>query len=302
MQDLKRNSEPIYTMTFDEVCEKAAAGETLITNLGYIICSRDRKFNKNTAQQLWHDDVNAATSKGLLKMKILKPVNVNDKPFSWSFSAINDWITCPLKYAGSRFYCDVPFEETEARRWGNFVHKALEDRINIGKPLPDELAALEKYPAAMLASGGVVTAEKSFAITREWKLTDWFAPNAWGRCKIDVTVCKDGKVVIYDWKTGKVPRQEKELQLDISALFTSLIMPEVEIFIPKFIYTAHEVISPQNKVIQKSDLSNTKQRVMIYLSQMEEAWETEVFPCKPSGLCRKYCGVHSCEHNGQFGR
>ena len=224
-------------------------------------------------------------------------LNKKGKPFTWSFSAINDFLTCPLKYAEARFYCTSPWEDSEALRWGNKVHEALEHRIKKGTPLPPEMAEYEKYVLAALSSGGDVKAEMEIAVDRNWKPVSWFGKTAWGRCKVDVTIDKGDKVAVWDWKTGKV--KDNDLQLDLSALFASVLLPKAEIFIPKFIFLAHDVITPQDKVIQKSDLVNIKERVTAYVTQMEEAWETEIFPAKPSGLCRNWCSVTACEHNGR---
>jgi hypothetical protein len=32
---------------------------------------------------------------------------------------------------------------------------------------------------------------------------------------------------------------------------------------------------------------------------MEDAWRSEVFNPRPSGLCKRYCDVVSCVHNGR---
>jgi hypothetical protein len=53
-----------------------------------------------------------------------RPLNAKGKPFSWSFSAVNDFDTCPYQYAAKRYHCTVQFEDTPATIWGTRVHDA----------------------------------------------------------------------------------------------------------------------------------------------------------------------------------
>ena len=48
------------------------------------------------------------------------------KQVSWSHSALKDYEGCPKRYQEVKVLKNFPFTETEATRYGNEVHKALE--------------------------------------------------------------------------------------------------------------------------------------------------------------------------------
>ena len=75
-----------------------------------------------------------------------KILNAKGRPFSWSFSRLNDFENCPKKYAESSFYCTAPYVQTPEGAWGDRVHKAAEMFMK-GIPHKDEeaLAPVEPY-------------------------------------------------------------------------------------------------------------------------------------------------------------
>ena len=188
---------PIHTISFDEMRERAAAGETFVSLQGYPVSTRDHKWNEQVALNLWMGDLDHMNKKNRPEV-----LNKKGKPFTWSPSAINDYITCPMQYAAKRFYVTLPYVESEAMRQGTIEHKFLEDRIALKKPLPEGYDRGEKFCKGLEAAtaGGSLVAEREMAITEDMKLVDWFDKKAWGRCKIDVTAINGNKLSVLDWK------------------------------------------------------------------------------------------------------
>jgi len=58
------------------------------------------------------------------------------KVVSWSHSALKDYEGCPKRYQEIKVLKNFPFTETEATRYGNEVHKALELYIRDNTPVP----------------------------------------------------------------------------------------------------------------------------------------------------------------------
>ena len=49
------------------------------------------------------------------------------------------------------------------------------------------------------------------------------------------------------------------------------------------------------------DFSDTVwEKFVARADRLESALANEVWPKKKSGLCKNYCPVHTCEHNGKF--
>lgn len=222
----------------------------------------------------------------------MKILNAKGKPFSWSYSALNDYQNCPLRYAHNRFYCTTPWQDTEAIRWGNRVHKAAELTLK-GKPHqdPEAFKPVEHYVKAMRTMDYKVEAELEIALTEAMLPTSWFSDNAWLRAKIDVVVTDDKTAHLYDWKTGKTIRDSPE-QLQLNAAMLSCIRPELELFDGKYIWTAHREVTGI-KSIEKKDIKFIWQDIFPIVERMQDAWERDLFPPKPSGLC-PWCQVDNC--------
>ena len=227
-------------------------------------------------------------------------LNKKGKPFSWSYTALKDFETCALKYAHSRFFCDVVFTKTAASIWGDRVHKAAELFL-LARPHndPEALLPVEPYVTKMLRSGLRPEAELEIALTRELKRTSWFAKDCWFRIKLDVVLSNfkgtEGK--LFDYKTGKTIKEDDD-QLRICAAALSVIRPKTEEFTGKYIWTAHKQVTGI-KPLTKADIPAIWADFLPRVKRMEDSWRTEIFPVRRSGLCGKYCDVTTCIHNGR---
>jgi len=223
-----------------------------------------------------------------------QPVNKKGKPFSWSFTALTDYEGCPRRYSASRFYCTVPFTESAASIWGSRIHRAGELFLK-GIPHKDEEALLpvEPYCTAILRTGHKVEAEVEVTLTRGMAPTSWFAKDAWFRAKLDVVVTKvkENSVSLLDWKTGgKIKDAPDQLRLCAAAL--AVVRPYLKWFDGKYIWTQHKQVTGIEP-ISKIDIPKIWQEFLPRVARMEEAWRTERFDPRPSGLC-PYCSVNDC--------
>ena len=302
----------IYTMTFEEVKEMAARGEDIVSYSGYLLNSRDRKFDPNYAYYIWSGDVDNAIHKGILDPKdnpkgaaappnikpmeipVNKPLtNMKGKPFTWAFSAINDFDPeqggCPKYYAHMRYFFDYPFDDkVDHLVWGNYVHKKMENRLKKKIALPEDLQKWEKWCTIIenhaKAVGGTIIVENQYAIDANFKPCSWFDAAAWGRGIVDVAIIAGDKCWVFDWKTGKV--SDNLFQLQIFCVFLALHYPDIKTFIPRFIFLKHDAVKPDgNLEIQREELLPVMQTLMEKINRIKEAWKHENFPAIPSGLC-----------------
>jgi len=222
-----------------------------------------------------------------------QPLNARGKPFSWSYTALTAYENCPKAYAANRFYCTIPWVDTEAIIYGNRVHKAAELFLK-GIPHPDieALKPVEKYATAMLRSGHRVEAELEIALTRQLKPVSWFAKDAWFRIKLDIVITKQKVNVWYgDWKSGgRIKEDEDQLLLGLAAL--AIVRPYLQTFDGKLIWVKHQQTTGI-KPITKADIPKVWQEFLPRVQRMEDAWRTETFNPRPSGLC-PYCAVNNC--------
>lgn len=218
-------------------------------------------------------------------------LNAKGKPFSWSFTALTNFESCPKRYAGEKFYCTVPFVETEATRWGNRVHSCAEQFMKeqpVKEPelLPDLHPFLDILKSAPKL--GRPQVEMEIALTRDLAPTSWFGKEAWFRGKIDLSFVpmKDHSCVhLLDWKTGK-PKDDTD-QLKIFCAAYSRIYPGVARYVPKYIWLKNKTVSGLggDGILQASELPNVWAGILGRVARMEQAWAADNFPARPSALC-----------------
>lgn len=234
-----------------------------------------------------------------------------------SASSLMTMETCPMKFNGT-YGITIPKivqAETEATIYGNQVHKAIEDYLKEGAPLPrrflDELPNLQKKVDWVKQHRGFNpdTVEGSLAINRDGS-TLWRG-RALG-VKSDVLLDPSPTLKIYiDWKTnntvnwkgGKKPPNPKPIQLEITAIIMFMQNPVMKSLIgileflrhdERFTYVFnrawdyYEVITPQG-LRYKKDFE--------YPMAISNYWalqQSKQFKPKPCGLCNGWCEVTSC--------
>lgn len=334
MRNLRRKSlaaptaNDIFHRTWEEVCELANAGLALRSIEGFELCGPDKRFDTKEAfshyarsvQTAYHrvphflpDIVKQQHEERLAAFEngnttaMMKPMekqtgpvilNAKGKPFSWSWSAINDYETCPFQYAAKRFFCTVVEDQNEANIWGNRVHKASEDHMKSGKAMDGEFKDLAKYPVALrkwaLRHNLVIDPEAKFCVSQSLKPTSWFGKDAWGRGIIDVLlISPDGKKAwIIDWKTGKVKPDSAQLRYFIALASTRY--PDIQTYSTKFVWMKYDDVTGEDYTADQ--LPDIWAELLGRVNRVKKAWDDQVFPCKPSGLCNGWCPVKACQH------
>ena len=73
---------------------------------------------------------------------------------AWSHSSLKDFEGCQRRYHEVKVLKKYPFQETEATRYGNQVHEALELYVRDGKPIPPEFAQFKETVDALIKKPG----------------------------------------------------------------------------------------------------------------------------------------------------
>lgn len=216
--------------------------------------------------------------------------------FSWSHSKLEAYATCPKRHYHISVKKD--FKETYGAEadYGSKAHKFFEDYLLKGTPLPMDLQHHGKMLDKIKAAPGEGYGEQKLAINRDYEATGYFDTDTWARGQVDYLKINGSAAAVFDWKFGKM--KEDMQQLQIFALFVAIYRPQVERITSAFYwakdkkftkvtYTRDEVPALWNGLLPK-------------INKLEVAYKTLDFPAKPSGLCKKYCPVTSCPHNGGY--
>jgi hypothetical protein len=221
-----------------------------------------------------------------------------NKPFAWSYSALGAFETCPHRFKVTRITKEIVEPQSEAMLWGNRVHKAFEDRLKIQKPFPDSMSEYEPIAHRLLkkAEGKQLDTEQKLALTRDFRKTTFFGKDVWLRIIIDVTIEHGDHVFVGDYKTGKLKEDSGQLQLSAAAIFSS--RPWVNTITNSFIWLKEGKVTTEK--FNRDESADIWAEFLPRAKRMEDAIAAGDFPKRPSGLCRAWCPVHSCEHNGKY--
>jgi hypothetical protein len=222
------------------------------------------------------------------------PLNKKNRPFSWSHSAVADYLGCPYRYAARRFFCNVVDEKTEESLWGDRVHKGLEERIRDKKPLPEGMEQYENWCRVLEQLPGKFYFELELAVDGRLEPCGWFDKNAYGRVRIDLLILNEEEktAIVIDYKTGKMKDDAEQLRL--SCWFLSKMYPWIETF--KYRYIWLKVNKPTGGEMNRREAMAIFTGTVETLKKMEQAWIDEDFPMNPSGLCHGWCPVNECPH------
>jgi hypothetical protein len=217
-------------------------------------------------------------------------------PLSWSHTALSDFCNCPKAYHAKRVLKSIPWTQGKEAEWGETVHLAFQDRLSIrGYELPLELKVHEDYLQGLLNKDGTLFAEQEIALNKKAEPCSKWDKDVWYRGKIDVTIVDNAAkcCTIIDFKTGK--RKEAWAQLAEYAIWAFASYPSIDICDARFYWTVQGEES--RKVWSRKEVTMLWDMIIPDLRQYLEAFRTDTWQARPSGLCKAHCLV-PCIHNG----
>lgn len=219
---------------------------------------------------------------------------VKPTTFSWSYSALKNFETCPRRHYAYEVAREVKEPESEALKHGHAVHAAFQARVAKGKKLPLGMGMHEKMLAKLATAPGEIHAERKLALASTLEPAGW--GNAWFRIVLDYTnIRDDGTATVIDYKTGRVTEDMTQLQLAAATLFAH--DPEITRVKAALLFVAHEQV--ERAEFLRDNVTEIWSEVLPRVRKVEEARRTQNYPPKPGGLCKRWCGVRACPFNGK---
>jgi len=214
--------------------------------------------------------------------------------FSWSYSQLTDYETCPLRWYHKSIAKDVKEEESSFTRDGHALHDAFNARAR-GEPLRFPYTHHEPIFTRLDSRRGDHFPEQNLAIKRDFTPCAWMARETWFRGKIDFLKLNGFFATIIDWKSGKPKEDLTQLKLMAALMFAH--NPMIERISTALAYVNHEIW--KTATFDRSDLTQIWAEIMPRVNAMERAKLFEKFPPTPSGLCKRFCPVTSCQYHGK---
>lgn len=219
------------------------------------------------------------------------------KSFSWSYSKIKNFETCPKRYYNVDVAKVFKEEESDQLLYGNALHGALAKAIAGKEPLPKPFEKMQVWVDKVRdnpTGEAVIEVEQKFAITKDYGPTGYFDNDAWYRGIGDV-VKKLGPVAnVKDWKTGKIIEDGVQLALMAQCVFAH--HPEIQKIRTEFVWLKEDAITRAD--FTREDMVGVWAGLLPRVTLLENAHKAMDFPAKSGGLCRRYCPVSSCAHHG----
>lgn len=213
-------------------------------------------------------------------------------PKAWSYTALSDHTNCPKAFYEKRVIKSVVEQQSEQMLWGNKVHKAFEDYVGSGTPLPDMLQSHQDYLDGLRVRGDNRFTERKVALDKSLKPCTFFAQDTWWRGVLDYHSIQGNTVTIVDYKTGK--RKPDFRQLWIFAIWIFTHYPQVEFVRVGFYWTQDREVD--NDLLTRDDIPRIWTDLLKDLKPYVYSFKHDIWPAKPSGLCNGWCPVKNCEH------
>jgi len=211
---------------------------------------------------------------------------------SWTYSRLDAFTTCPRQFYHKSVIKDVADPPTVHTKWGHDVHEALEHAVRDGKDLPQGMTQWAPIVAKFRAAPGDKLLEYKFAVGRDMQPAAW--DDAWSRGIADGVIINGTKALTFDWKTGK---RKPTDQLSLYAAYIFAHYEEVQTVATSFVWLKENKLD--NAKFERRDLGAIWDNLMPRIVRLERAYEKDEWQPKPSGLCKSWCPVLTCEFNGR---
>lgn len=221
-----------------------------------------------------------------------------DKKVPLSFSAIKTFENCPFKFrhttksVGGRYL----FQPSEASEKGNRMHKAFEEYVLYGTPLPQEFKHHEYFMQKLKAIPGKKTCEHKMALNWNREQVDYMrGKDIWLRGQYDLMINPTpDTAIMIDYKTGKSKYPDLE-QLQCMSMMAFHYFPELQtingtlIFVEENYKTFKETFTRDK---MDSYVNQWKQRAIPVI----QALNTNTWQPRENPLCG-WCPVVECPFN-----
>jgi hypothetical protein len=218
---------------------------------------------------------------------------------AWSYSSIKTFEQCPKKYHHLRILKDYKDEDSTATVYGKELHKAAEDFIKDGTPIPPRFSFVADVLEALQKIEGEKHCEIKLGIARrngKFVPCDFFAKDVWWRGIADLLIINEEKQTAYlvDYKTSKNAKYADTKQLDLLAGAVFTHYPKiVEIKSALLFVVSNEMVKKKHEFMMQLSYLNSMEPE---LTRLEAAIKTNVWNPVSGPLC-KFCPVTSCAHN-----
>jgi hypothetical protein len=219
---------------------------------------------------------------------------------AWSYSSIKLFETCPRKYQAERVTKEVAYTDTDATIFGKEVHKCAEDFLNgTISSVPPKFSFIQPYLSRLQAYPGEKHCEMELGVKKvdgRLEACGFKDPDVWFRGIADLVIINGDMGWIVDYKTGKSAKYADTRQLALMAAALFLKFPQLKKLKASLLFVVSKDFIKED--FQAEFGLSIFSELNGLLTHRETAYNTDTWNPRPNGLCRKWCSVKSCPHNG----
>lgn len=217
-------------------------------------------------------------------------------PIRWSHSQLDKFKTCPWSWKRIYQDRDVVRTDSEASRWGTYVHEACEAFILQGTPLPANVThaygSQLQHILPFMASKPTVHVEPHWGINEEGNAVDPESPECWSHGYVDIAAIDGAQAWIGDYKTGKSAYPSDQLKLYAAYLFA--LYPTVGQITTGYYRLQHNRVD--SGVYTRDMVPQLLQPYRVTYANLLSAIANNNFPKIKNPLCG-HCDVRDCQFN-----
>ena len=217
--------------------------------------------------------------------------------YTWSYSSINLFKQCPHKYYRLRVVKDIVEPPAEHLNYGLEVHKAAEDYIGKGTPIPEKYIFIKEHLDKLNLIKGEKLCEYKMGLTSNLEPCGFFDKDVWWRGVADLIILNGDKAYIIDYKTGKSAKYADTKQLELLSCAVFKHFPEVKKVKGGLLFLVANDLVKDDFEVDNEGVYWTKW--LEDTQRLEAAIQNDVWNKKPNFSCRSWCSITDCEHNGK---
>jgi len=211
----------------------------------------------------------------------------------WSHSSLKDYEGCARRYHEVKILKKYPFKETQAVIYGKELHKAAEDYVGKGEPLPEQFEFIQSTLDALMAKPGRKLVEYQMALTEDLQPTGWFDKNVWVRGVADLLIVDDDNLTawVVDYKTGNNKYPDRE-QLKLMSLMVFAHFPHIREIKSALLFVVKNDMVKHTMTVDQTDAEWWRYRERV--GRIAASIDADVWNPTRTPLCG-WCPVKSCE-------
>jgi RecB family exonuclease len=209
----------------------------------------------------------------------------------WSYSSLKTYLNCPKQYYEVKVAKSYIQKDSHHTIYGKEVHKALEDYVKDGTPLPKNYEFIKPVLNSLMDIPGTRYAEQEMALTQDLVPCAFDGGDYWVRGIVDLLIVDDETAYIVDYKTGNA-RYADPKQLKLMALMTFAHHPTVQHIKAGLLFVSRNTFIPEE--YKREEIPKYWQAFRGDLDRLKISFDVGMWPTNPSGLCG-FCPVSTCK-------